>query len=217
MRITHLGHSAVLLETEQTRILIDPGNLSDAWHGIEDLDAVLVTHLHPDHLDPKNFPALAAANPRAHVYAEASVPTALASGDIDLGPMIPVGAGNDFTIGNVVVSAVGGVHAEIHADIPRIGNVGYVLRAEGEPTLFHPGDSYATAPQDVDVLALPAYGPWAALKETIDFVRAVGALEGFLIHEQLLNDRGVNLISGRIDAMTSTRLVDLRSGTTHEF
>ena len=46
------------------------------------------------------------------------------------------------TVGDVLVTAVGGQHAIIHRDIPRIGNVGYVLRSEGEPTLFHPGDAY---------------------------------------------------------------------------
>ena len=54
------------------------------------------------------------------------------------------------------------------------------LRAtpEGQPTLFHPGDSFDTVPDGIDIIAVPAYGPWAAMKETIDFVRAVGALEG---------------------------------------
>jgi L-ascorbate metabolism protein UlaG (beta-lactamase superfamily) len=217
MRITHLGHSAVLVETDSTRVLLDPGNLSDAWHGVTDLTAVLVTHVHPDHLDPQHVPALLAANPGVQVYAESSIPDALAANDLDLGAMVPIGAGDEFTVGDLVVTAVGGVHAVIHRDIPLIGNVGYVLRSEGEPSLFHPGDSYATTPPGVDVLAMPAYGPWAALKETIDFVRAVGALEGFAIHDRLLNDNGFGLISGRINAMTSTRLVDLRSGTAHQF
>jgi hypothetical protein len=69
----------------------------------------------------------------------------------------------------------------------------------------------------VDILAVPAYGPWAAMKETIDFVRTVAALEGFAIHDQLLNERGLGLISSRVEAMTSTRLVDLRSGVPHQF
>jgi L-ascorbate metabolism protein UlaG (beta-lactamase superfamily) len=120
-------------------------------------------------------------------------------------------------IGDVLITGVGGQHAVIHRDIPRIGNVGYVLRSAGQPTFFHPGDAYDTAPQGVDVLAVPAYGPWAAMKETIDFVRAVGALEGFPIHGELLNERGHNLVMSRIDELTSTRLVDLRGGATHEF
>lgn len=217
MQITHLGHAAVLVETGRARLLIDPGNLSDSWHGVRDLDAVLVTHVHPDHLDPQHVPQLLTANPSARVYAEASIPEALAASDLDLGTMHPVSAGDDLKIGDVVVNAVGGVHAEIHRDIPRIGNVGYVLRAEGEPSVFHPGDSYAAFVAGVDILAVPAYGPWAALKETIDFVRSVGALEGFCIHDRLLNERGLGLITGRINDMTRTRLVDLSSGATHRF
>jgi hypothetical protein len=69
----------------------------------------------------------------------------------------------------------------------------------------------------VDILAVPAYGPWAAMKETVDFVRAVGALEGFPIHDGLLNERGFSLVFQRVNEMTGTRLVDLRGGTAHEF
>lgn len=218
MRITHLGHAAVLVETENVRILVDPGNLSDSWHGLTELDAVLVTHIHPDHVDPDQLQTLLAANPGAWLYTEPSILEAVAARDLpDLGAVTALPPGDTATVGSVTIEAVGGQHAEIHRDIPRIGNVGLVLRAEGEPTLFHPGDSYATAPSGVDIVAVPAYGPWAALKETIDFVRAVGASHGFAIHDELLNDRGRGLISGRINAMTDTALVDLRDHTPHQF
>jgi hypothetical protein len=92
-----------------------------------------------------------------------------------------------------------------------------VLQSEGQPTLFHPGDALDAVPDGVDILAVPAYGPWAAMKETIDFVRAVGALEGFPIHDELLSDRGRALVLNRLNEMTSTRVIDLRGGTTHEF
>ena len=219
MQITHLGHSAVLVETDNARILIDPGNFSDAWHGVTDLDAVLLTHQHPDHLDPQQLPALLTANPGVRVFAEPSIISKVAAGDLpSLGNAAEaLSAEDQEAVGDVLITAVGGQHAVIHRDLPRIGNVGYLVSSDGQPTFFHPGDAVDTAPPGVDILAVPAYGPWAAMKETVDFVRAVGALEGFPIHDGLLNERGFGLVFNRVNEMTGTRLVDLRGGAPHKF
>jgi L-ascorbate metabolism protein UlaG (beta-lactamase superfamily) len=207
MQLTHLGHSAVLVEVNGLRFLLDPGNFSDAWHGLTDLDAIVITHLHPDHVDPANVPALIAANPGARVLVEPSV---IEVHHLDRAE--PISADTSISRSGVTVAAVGGLHAVIHRDIPQIGNVGLVISAEGEPTFFHPGDSLAAVPSGVDVLGVPAYGPWAAMKETVDFARAVAAPQGFLIHEGLLSERGWGLVFGRIGEMTPTNPVDLRDG-----
>jgi len=212
MKITHLGHAAVLLEVADRRVLFDPGNFSDRWHALTDLDAIVVTHLHPDHVDPEHVGALLAANADAQVWVEPGVLDAVDLGDRGHG----IAEDESVELGGVRIDAVGGLHAVIHRDIPRIGNVGLVVTAEGEPTFFHPGDSLDTAPAGVDVVAVPVMGPWAAMKEHIDFLRELGAGQGFGIHEALLSERGWKLSHGRYNEMTPTTVHDLRAGTPWE-
>src|SRR5262249_4661058 len=108
----------------------------------------------------------------------------------------PLHAGEKVSVGAAGIQAVGGTHALIHADIPRVGNVGLVVSADGEPTLFHPGDCYDAVPDDGeapgggDILALPLSAPWAALKETVEFVRAVHPRTAVPIHDALLSATG---------------------------
>ena len=66
MKLTHLGHACLLVETDDARLLLDPGTMSE-FETLTDLTAVLVTHQHPDHLDTRRVAALLAANPAARL------------------------------------------------------------------------------------------------------------------------------------------------------
>lgn len=212
MRLTHVGHSCVVVEAGEARVLLDPGTFADGWETVTGLDAVLITHTHPDHCDRDRLPLLLAGNPDAVVAAEPDVAAELSSPDRPVQPLSP---GDALDVGRARVTAVGGLHAVIHADIPRVGNVGFVVQAPGEPSLFHPGDSYEAVPDDVDVLAVPLNGPWSAFKETVDFVRSIGPRLAFPIHDGLLNDRGRGLYLRQLTALGRTEVRDLAGGGEH--
>jgi len=216
MRITHLGHACLLVETGDQRILIDPGSFSPGFDGLTDLDAILVTHQHPDHVDVDRLPALLDLNPDARLLTEPQTADQLVDKDL---PAQHLTAGEAVHVGPVEVTPVGRQHAMIHEYLPRIGNLGVVLRAAGEPSLFHPGDAYDAEPGDIDILAVPICAPWCAVKETIAFTRRITPRIAVPIHDAIVTPAGRKLYVGHTAGYgpEGMELRDLSDGQPAEF
>jgi L-ascorbate metabolism protein UlaG (beta-lactamase superfamily) len=189
-----MGHAAVLIEASDTRILIDPGNVSTAeTFELEGLDGIVVTHQHPDHLDPERIGSLLARNAGATLLCDPETAEL-----VEHGVWTAHTHDDETYVGGLTILGVGARHAEIVPALPRIANTGVLVSAEGEPTLFHPGDSYELAPEGVDVLALPLSAPWAKISETIDFVVRVSPTTLFPVHDSAISERAYGTYWGHV-------------------
>ena len=180
MRVTHYGHACLLVESERARFIFDPGMFSSGLDAAEDVTAVFVTHQHPDHIDEKLVEGLLRRNPQASLIVD--------PGSAEVGQKLTrhcrvVHPGETLTLGGTDVMAIGGAHALIHADVPVIPNLGFVL---DDGAFYHPGDAFDIPPCEIDVLGLPIAAPWLKASEVVDFLRGISPRVAIPIHEAVL-------------------------------
>jgi L-ascorbate metabolism protein UlaG (beta-lactamase superfamily) len=193
MQITRFGHSCLLVEDGDARVLLDPGAFSGGFEQVTGLTAILITHQHPDHVVPAKVAELLVRNPGVPVITDPATAEQLAAGGIEARP---ARAGDTFDVG-VPVTVHGRDHAVIHADIPIIPNASFLLNGR----LLHPGDALHVPDVPVEILALPAGAPWMALKEAIDYQRAVAAPHAFPIHTATIADVATGMYFSRFEEM----------------
>ena len=216
MRLTHLGHACLLVETGGQRILIDPGVFSPGIVDVTGLDVILVTHQHADHVDLQRLPAVLEANPQALLYAEPQAAAVMAEAGIGSEHTV---AGEELSFGRVLVMPVGEKHALINEALPRVGNLGVVIRVEGEPSLFHPGDAYDAEPGQIDILAVPLNAPWTASRDTVAFAQRIAPKVSVPIHDALLSAIGRQLYLSQLKNFgpESMEVRDLADGVAVDF
>jgi L-ascorbate metabolism protein UlaG (beta-lactamase superfamily) len=167
-RLTWIGHATVLLEVGGARLLTDPllrdrvGHLrrhgaSPAPEAIADLDAVLVSHLHLDHLDAASLRRL----PR-DVPVLAPVGAGMLLRRLGFAGTIEVRVGEPTAVGGATVTAVPAEHdGRRHPLAPAAEAIGFVVVGDrriyfaGDTDLF---DGMAEFAGRVDVALLPIWG-----------------------------------------------------------
>jgi L-ascorbate metabolism protein UlaG (beta-lactamase superfamily) len=208
MQLTKFEHSCVLVEDAGARILIDPGAYSTGFEQLTGLDAVLITHQHADHVDVDRLGPLLSNNPGARVYADDATAAIL----LDRGIEAEVAAEGEHITAGADVTVHGVNHAQIHADVPIIPNVGYLIGGR----FFHPGDSFTVPDVPVDVLGLPTGAPWLKAGEAVDYLRAVAPRLAVPIHEAVLARPQMHYGLFERLALSGTSVVVVEPGRTVE-
>jgi L-ascorbate metabolism protein UlaG (beta-lactamase superfamily) len=165
VRLQKFGHCCLLVSQAGSRLLIDPGCFSHGIDQLTDLTAILITHVHEDHLDPARLAAILHGNPAARVISDPASAAALAECAITAEV---VQAGHELDLG-LQVRVYGHEHSVIHPDLPNVPNVGYLIGGR----FFYAGDALTVPDRNVEILAVPVAAPWISMTEIINWLRAI--------------------------------------------
>lgn len=193
MRITKFGHACVRMEYDGASVVVDPGMFTEP-EAVDGAGGVLITHEHPDHLDPANLRAT-----DAPIWTIQAVADALAKDAPDLAERVTVVRPGDSFDAGLPVRAVGEKHAIIHPEFERIFNTGYLVTL-GDRLVYHPGDSLTAPGKDIDVLCLPSSAPWLRSQDAIEFARTVKAPRNLAIHDRIYSEAGHAILEMQMNA-----------------
>lgn len=181
MKITKLGHCAMVVEEGGVRLLTDPGNFTDAQNTLTGLDGIVITHEHADHFHVESVKAVVANNPNVIIVTNSAVAALLQKEGITANVQV-AGDGQSAEVKGIKIEGFGRDHALIYGDMGTCENTGYFIGG----TLYFPGDNFHQPGKKVDVLALPVAGPWMKIGEAIDFAKAVAPRVAFGVHDGMI-------------------------------
>jgi L-ascorbate metabolism protein UlaG (beta-lactamase superfamily) len=167
--LTWLGHSTVVVDLEDTRVVTDPVLRGRVWHlrrdvevtaeSLGELDAILVSHAHFDHLDLGSLRRL-----------DNTLPVVVPRGACGLvrrsgfGEVLELDVGEEVEIGAIRIRATHAEHAPGRGPFSaKTPSLGYVL--DGQATVYFAGDTdlfpamRELAPVDVALLPVAGWGP----------------------------------------------------------
>ena len=195
--VRRLADSCLTVTTDAGTSLIDPGFFS--WssgevdlHQVGEVQQVLITHEHADHVHPDFVRWLLDRGDDVVVRANSAVADLLAPHDIEVDTGVPEGMTAED------------VH---HEPLPNGATPPNRSWTVGE-VFTHPGDSHQpthTAP----VLALPLMAPWTSATDAVAFAKRMRPQQVVPIHDFYLSASGREFITGLVGGFLADEGIEL--------
>ena len=187
--IRRLTNSCLIVSDGSGTTLFDPGFFTYESGEVDlasigDVQRVLITHEHGDHVKPEFVKWLVDRGDDVHVYSNQAVVDLLAGHDIAASVEVPAGVSYEDVLHEVIPNGA------------QPANRSYTI----DGLLTHPGDSYQptmTAP----VLALPLLTPWGSTTRSVEFARLLAPRQVIPIHDFYLSASGRRFIVSMAQAV----------------
>lgn len=187
MRITKYIHSCLVIEKDSDKILFDPGLFSFVEGKVkpnqfQNIQAIILTHCHPDHIDDESLQEIIKNNPNAAVLANSEIVGKLAEKDIKAETFET----GERVVAGFVLKAFDAPHEKLLADeIPQ--NTAYTI----DDNILHPGDSLSKnlyQLKGTPILCLPVTAPWETELQTFEFAKQLAPQRVVPVHDGYIKD-----------------------------
>lgn len=212
MKITKFGHACLIIENENSKLVIDPGEFTQLLPELTNVSVLVITDEHFDHFNPDNVKKIIEQSPDVQVYSTRVVAGKLAEQKIDCHA---VEDSLEIDNGGFKVSLNEVDHAVVYGVSPC-----RVLTIRVDDFLYYPSDSFEETNAKVKVLALPTSGPWFKLSEAIDLMKATDSEYILATHNSLNSNEGNEVANRFIDTHSNEpprEFVFLNEGESRDF
>lgn len=195
--IRRLTNSCLTVTTDSGTALFDPGFFTfDSGEvdldSIGDVQRILITHEHGDHVKPEFVKWLLDRGNDVTVHSNQAVADLLAGHGIEASVEDPAGVSSEDVLHEVIPNGSQPTNRAFTID----------------GVLTHPGDSYqptTTAP----VLALPLLIPWGSTTRSVEFARSLRPRQVVPIHDFYLSKSGREFVVGMATAVLGTSGIEV--------
>jgi len=192
MKISKHVHSCLLIEEAGMVFLFDPGNYTSDEKALDlekitQLDYLLITHEHQDHMDLGLIKEILAKFPEVKIFSNSSVAEILGNP--------PAGGGIEVqTKGDDLVTLEEVPHEKIFMSNTVAKNVMFIIAGK----FSHPGDSHHFETSS-EILALPVQAPWGSTTDAVELAVKLNPKIIIPIHDWHWNEKARKSMYQRLE------------------